>query len=65
MNPLKGKIVSSMNPLNLLRFYYYTGHTYATICHYKAESVAESEKNKNAEKPDKSLQTTTYIGTTR
>ena len=65
MNPLKGKIVSSMPPLNLLRFYYYTGHTYAMICQYKAESVAESEKITDAEKADKSLQITAYIGITR
>jgi hypothetical protein len=54
-----------MNPLILLRFYYYIGHTYATICQYRAESVAESEKNKNAGKPDKTLQKWAYLGILR
>ena len=62
MNPLRAKNSSSMNPLIL---YYYTDNTYATICQYKVESVAESEKNKNAENPDKSLQNRAYLGITR
>ena len=56
---------TKMNPLNLLRFYYYTGHTYATICEYKAESVAESKKITNAGKPHKSLQNWAFHGILR